>query len=612
MSPDFTKASYYFGDTPLVRHEGEGARDSTETLALRPVRQDVGNNPAELRPESGDIFSQADFSHGALQPYFHGFDPSKYLYSEGFDPSEPGVLKHLPRTQDAAGGTMGASSTGRSCQSQSTLFICDATGLRVYTDITAAPTTEDPHAGEGTVVVNDVTSEGDRVFAALGANGIHVRSAAGVWSHHNDAAAKRVAYIKERLIAASDTALYEITASGAAPTAKLTLKAGWVGTDLATNGQYVYWSAINAAAGLSVVHHFGLVQGDFVHLGTSNFPDNDLVYSILGYLGTLYVGGGRKNSSGGKDPFLYRTTTASGFLDELTLVTDSTGAGAADLSVNSIYPYSRKVLLGWSLGSAAPFGARYGVAVYDPALDSFFHHLGNTGASVQTLSIQVFQGRVVIVSDQAVLYEHATERISTSIFISSVASWRNAGLKFWDLGDITGKPLPTGASVGVDYTTSPPEDGSWTDFFNWTTAASTKATGTIAAESAKLAVRLVSARATDATQAPEIETYSVRSNPTAATDEYRLIRTVRIFPKDWISESGQVFYQTPRAVRNTLKDARNTSVTWYEPDFPNGWSVILKEIAWTMPYQPDYGETAGEPEKEGFICTLIMEGRPNA
>src|SRR6266498_1831319 len=97
---DFTVFDAYVNDGSdlgLFFQDDPQNPPSNTTLRLKPVRQDTGNNPFEVRPEFGDIFAQGDFSHGAGQEYFHptGRDPKKFLASEGFDISKPGKLRHL-------------------------------------------------------------------------------------------------------------------------------------------------------------------------------------------------------------------------------------------------------------------------------------------------------------------------------------------------------------------------------------------------------------------------------------------------------------------------------------------------------------------------------------
>ena len=136
---DFTVYDSYIDDgtnaVGYILHDTEQTRAGDQSLRLQPVRQDVGNNPAEIRPESGDLFAQSDFSHGDGQEYFHhtGRDPRRFLHSEGFDIAVPGKLTHLHEMLSATpGGALGMGD------------IAVADGLPFYVD------GDDLYVGDGT------------------------------------------------------------------------------------------------------------------------------------------------------------------------------------------------------------------------------------------------------------------------------------------------------------------------------------------------------------------------------------------------------------------------------------------------------------------------------
>ena len=613
----YSKFDAWLNSIGLLFYDGEGSQNSTQTLDLQPPQSDVRNSPNEIPSALGRFFSMSDFSHGSGQTFFHrqSSDQAKYLHSEGFDTSEPGILTHLHATLLANGGALTAGSTGKSAQAQGKQFVADGTNVRVYDPITGVVATENPHALEVATTVYDLTAEGDRVFAALGANGIHVRDASGVWTHFNDAQAILVRFLKDRIIAASARDFYEITAGGVAPTSKLTLKEGWGFTDLGENGPFIY-APCNDGESLSKVQIFGLDNSlALVHKGSSWLPENDLVYSIKGYLGLVLLGCGRVNNTGGRDALLYKAVPDdSGFLP-LQLIADSEGAGTLDLSVRALGTQGRNFLVGWSLGTGYPYGKREGMAVYDPALDSFVHHHSyDIGAADPDplLSIATFEGLHVWASAKGVVYEDMSTVVSQATLITSIANWNNAGLKTWDTTDITHKKLPPTSSVSVQYTVRSPEDGEWSAAGESSIADSNGETFQHpGVQGQKFALKIVSNSTQSRNAAPSIESFSTRSNPTLENAEYRLVRTVRIFDMDRSSASRtkEQVRQNPRDVRDSIRDLVHDWCQWYEEDDPLGYTVRLvkfQELDMTT-----YIDADGNALTDGFILVLVMDGSRN-
>ena len=612
--PDYTKFDSYIGQIGLQLYEGEGSRNQTTTLPLDLTRQDVGNNPSEMPSALGRQFAQNDFSHGSLQGFFHkqSSDPAAYLYSEGFDISESGILRHLNAVLAADGGALTGGSSGRMTQCQGKLFVADGTNVLVYDPITGTVTVEDPHAGQAAVTVNDLTTEGDQVYVALGASGIHVRNAAGTYSHYSDAQAILVAHVKDRLCAATARNFYEITVSGAAPAAKLALKEGWTFTDIGENGPYIYAPAIDEDSGLSKVHHFGLDGSLNVSVqGSTWLPNNELCYSFLGYLGLVFLGCGRVNKDGGKDALFYKAVPdEDGFL-AFDLVAESEGAVARDLAIRALATQGRNVLLGWSLGLNSPYGEREGLARYDPALDAFSHHLASsidTSTPEHTLSCGVFEGRVVFVNIDGVFYEDTDNKVATATLISSVANWNNAGLKNWDQSELTTKPMPDAtAEVELFYSTLHPEEGEWSSAGVHAGLNDTKSTFDHAnVESPEFTLKIVSAAASDQATAPEILGFSTRSNPTEETPTHQLIRTFDFYGKKAKSRRGSAYYESPRGGRDMV---RSLYLDWFRYHESDASYLVrltgIQEIKRVSTYQ----QTRGSEDKERYVVIVEMEGQ---
>jgi hypothetical protein len=592
----------------------------TVALELQPTRSDVGNNPEEIRPEYGNFFAQSDFSHGAGQHYYHqpGRDPKRFFYSEGFDISEPGKLSHLRALAEAYDST----SVGRGLAQVGGLpFV--AIGNRIRRGDGAFPgtwTEENPHVAEGDQTVQDLTAEGARLFAALGTNGVHIRSSAGTWSHFqpdgatnlNTGTPTRVAWLKERLIVVGGTSsrsIYEVAASST-PTAMETLPEGWTFEDIFEAGGFIHACAVNVNAGMSRIHHYGLNSGltALEKKSSTALPKDQLAYSGAGYLGFAYIGVGRMNSSGGYDPILYRATINDNGALDYAEIREETGAGSADLGVRSIATAGETILVGWSLGSGAFGGARDGIAVYNIARDAFAYHLRKTGAGAaqRVLDIMPFKGRVLIsLAGDGLYYEDLVTYVATAQLVTSLADWNNAGRKVWDTVEISHDPLPAATAVKVEYGLQSQELASWTEVFTSSVDGAEGDNGRISNVKSRLfALRITGTASASAT--PGFLGYSVRSLPSPATPEWALTRYIRLLAKDRKDEDGQLIYQDPRAVLLALQDALHSFVTFYEAGF--SWTAWLTDVSAVEPAQPLYEETKGEARKDVFVVRLKMIG----
>jgi len=620
---DFSRFDAYI-DTPT---ESRGLlfydklQPETTARRLQPARTDVGDNPEEMRPDFGNFFGQADFHRGMGQRYFHhrGRDPARFFWSEGFDVSEPGKLRHLR----AVGQALASTTIGALAQAGGLPFVADGTVVRRGDgNFPGTWTAEDPHAGETpATTVEDLTAEGARLFAALGNNGIHVRSSGGIWSHYKPdgttnlaiSPATRVAWVKDRLMVVGGTdsrSIYEVTGSSS-PSPVETLPEGWRFEHIFEAGGFIHACAVNTAAGLSRVHHYGLnSSGTALEKKSSTpLPKDQICFSGAGYLGLAFLGVGRRNADGGYDPILYRATIRSdtGELDYVE-VREEAGSGTADLGVRAIAPLGETVLVGWSLGSGAFGGARDGLAIYHFGRDSFAHHLRTSGGggARRVLDILPFGGRILFsLAGAGLYYEDLATYVGSAQLVSSLADFGSAGPKIWDRLELAHEPLPSGCSVKLEYATAAQENATWTEAFTSGSAGSEGTSARLSGVRARLfAVRLNSVAQPGA--APEIRGFSVRANPSPLQPEYQLVRYLRLLSRDRRDERAELVYQDPRELLRWLQDRLWTFVDFHEPGF--SWTAWVEDVSTVEPAQPFYDTTSGEPLRDAFVVRLVMTG----
>jgi hypothetical protein len=465
-------------------------------------------------------------------------------------------------------------------------------------------------SGAPDAVIYDVANANTDVYGAMGANGIHKRTGS-TWASWSSVAAIRIALLKDTIFAASATQFYSVDAAGAGTTIGSPLRVGWQFTDIAEAGDHIYASAVNETIGRSRIHRYAL-SGDgtaFEHKGSTSMPENELVYSLKGYLDVLLIGAGRKNPSGGKDALTYLAVPDGNGALTYDLIADSEGAGSRDLATRAITTAGRRFLFGWTLGTAADFGEREGLASFDIALAAFVHDLASstdTATPESVLSCTVLAGRKVFVTPDGVYYENFDLPVNLAYLISSVATWGNAGLKTWDTSEVTGKSLPSSnPSVVLQYTTHPPKENQWEDAGQWLAVGSTSAEfrhTDVASRALAVKIFLLSNLA----DSPEVHTFSVRSNPTIEESEFVLVRTFRVFDKDRAASTHQEIRQDPRAIRNAIRALHQEWVTFYEADLPAGYDVKLTTIQ--QVHFTSYTDADGNPLGEGYLLTVAMKG----
>jgi hypothetical protein len=620
---DFTVYDAYLESS--IRSEGllffDEQKPETVSRKLTPTRQDVGNNPEEVRPEFGDMFAQGDFSHGAGQRYFHqaGRDPKKYWYSEGFDISEPGKLTHLRAIAEARDST----TIGRVEQVGDLPFVVN--GQRVDRGNGSWPgtwTAEDPSAADPDQNVLDICAEGARLYAALnvGTASVRIRDSAGVWTHFQVGGvdlvvgtATRLAWLMSRLMVIGGTnarSIYEVAAS-ATPTAIETLPEGWIFADLFEAEGFIHATAVNANAGLSRVHHYGLntTSTAIEKKSSTPFPQGQLIYTGCGFPGLAFLAGGVRNSSGGYDPILYRAAVGQdlGAL-QYEEIRQETGAGVSDLSVRACIPMGETILAGWSLGSGAYGGARDGIAVYHIGRNAFAHHLRKTasGGALRVAGIMPYQGRVLIsITGDGLYYEDLTTYFTTAQLVTSAADWNNAGLKVWDQIEISHDALAANHAIAVAYTTETFETATWNTVFTSDLEGATRQDGRLSNVKARqFALRITSTATAAAT--PVFLAYNVRSLPSPVNAEFQLTRFIRLLGKDRKDEDAPFVFNDPDDMLAFLQDSIYQFVNFYESNA--SWIAWLEDVSTVEPEQPFYDLTHGEALKDAFVVRLQMTG----
>lgn len=622
---DFSRYDGFIDDLGILLDQGQDSSATNRTVNTRPPKQDTGQNKYETRPEVGDVFSQGNFSHGQGQEFFHDLeaDPAKYLWGDGFNIESLRKLAHLRKA--AVGGTVTASTSIEQVLDQ--VYVANGTDVLRTSDFSTY-TTEDPSGAEAAATVLSLAAQGSKLFAAIGTGGVHVRSSAGVWTHYQPDAATDLALagstsatlvrtLRARLFVVGDgDSLYEVVATSAPAVLGDVLPEGWTYTDVFEGGEFIYALAVDAAAGLSRVYHFRLKEdaSGFEPVGSSGvLPRGQLAYTGIEYLGKVFLAGGKRNASNGYDPVLYQCVIGdSGFLFLEQKIAEGEGSGALDLSVRALVPHDENLVFGWSQGSSHPYEIREGLGVFHLARGAFANFVQVSPAPAtpkSPLDIAIFKGRMCWVTSSGVYAEDPSVLVATATLISSIGDWNSAGEKNWSEVEITHPALPAGTSIEVYYTTEHPSVGNWTLIgTNGTEGSLGKTFQLTDVTSVFLTIKIVSRANTAGTEAPELATFAVLSDPAPREPEWMLARTFTIAEKMQKDEDAEpIYYTDPNATISSLEDLIFKWVTLYEQ--PSTWRLHVEQVTVNRVGEPQYASTVGETSANVFTVEMVFRGK---
>lgn len=312
----------------------------------KPAGVDIQENPDDLdADEDSFIFSRVEFTGGEGLAYAHrkeqGDDAGKRFFdSLGFEATkEPGGVTRLTASRDLAEiratSTVTATPYAQTLVAgQSSLWVLGHTTLgangvtRIDTpNGTPAFTGEDPQAGEAAAAVTSLAHGDGEVYAAIGVNGIHRRSTAGTWTHWNALNAKRIWFVKGRVVATSSNgrSLYEVATSGAAPATALVSLGGDAEFVAATDGGH----AILVGASNGYVYGLALREGVLSLRNQTQFL-NERITGIAGVAGIVLVATEGLGIAGQRVGRLYRTSLTGQYtLAETQLLREWNVDGAA-------------------------------------------------------------------------------------------------------------------------------------------------------------------------------------------------------------------------------------------------------------------------------------------
>ncbi len=399
---------------------------------------DQSAEPGEAAINSQGLWrrSQSSWHYGAGQKFSDSADAEAFRFntSKGIDVWEKGeasLLKDVTQVLADSAATLRALTVGTRLYVGTGGDVKFTTDLSTFTDCTGEP------AGN----VGGMATDGFNVFVAFAGHGIrNVTTSSNAFSSYVTGTDTFVnlSYVKGRLMASLDNAVYNFTSGGGPGSALFThLNTGfrWVG--FAGGQNHIYMGGF---AGNSSLIYRTTIKADASSLDTPivalELPAGETISGLGSYLGYILIG----------------TTTgirvASSDSDGNLVVGPLIETGNA---VNSFNGYDRFVWFNWTNFDATSTGlGRLDLGVFistnQPAYasDLMVTAQGVVG-SVNTIN----ERPVFVVIGSGIYVEHATDKVSTGYFESGIYRWGVPDAKFIPKWDLRVRPLTGSVTLAV-------------------------------------------------------------------------------------------------------------------------------------------------------------------
>lgn len=270
-----------------------GGKFKKTSLPLLRTQADNSNTPGEqsVSPEQFWRRSQDSWNFGAGQIHYDraNSNGNRFYTSKGVNPWDQWKVSLLNTTSNVKTST----NTGLQCLVAGTyVYLIDSTALRYSSGALSSWSSTTGMTGSPL----SITTDGNTIWTANNTNGIYSGTvgAASV-SSYATGTVTLVAFTKSRLMAAGGGKLYNVTTSGALPTALLDLSARnftWV--DIVGGQSQIY--AAGYAGDKSLVYRTAIKADGTaldVPIVAAELPDGEIVASLGEYLGYILIGSNR-------------------------------------------------------------------------------------------------------------------------------------------------------------------------------------------------------------------------------------------------------------------------------------------------------------------------------
>jgi hypothetical protein len=517
----------------------------------------------EFVSDFGEVFGRSDFTGGegldwAHRPNQGPRDRQRYWDAQGIDVGrpEPGRRRQLSLLRDVDQILESADVAPHMVAIGDTLFVTDGTQIQVGLDALGVTgwAAEDPNVAEGAQTVHMLAVFGDQLFAALGANGVHIRSSAGVWSHYSNLAAVGVWVAKGRLFVSTGRALFEVSDADPNPAVALrTLAPGHAWVDVVDAGEivgagddgYLYTWTVDELGALALAHQT-LIQHEIpTCLGESQ--GQVFVGTRQGALGRLWKGG----LSDGQ------------FAGEVVREWDNGAPTSIVADREQVY-------------TTVVAGGETHAWRYDVVEGGLFRHFVYPAAG--DTSLAVVDGTLFAAIDAAGVWRPAVEFVADGWLIGPLADFFSADIKLWVGAQIDAGLIPAGTSVELWYTTDPaglssPDHASWVRVRTLSSESEPTVEAPLASVEARALAGMIRLYATPARDAaPVVHAFGFRAYPSKSD----VILTLPVNVSDVVALPGRAAIRVPGrgAEVQAALEAREGTATLLQVFRP---PVVLRE-----------------------------------
>jgi hypothetical protein len=399
---------------------------------------DQSAEPGEAAINSQGLWrrSQSSWHYGAGQKFSDTADAEAFRFntSKGvnvWEKGEASLLKDVTQVLADSAATLRALTVGTRLYVATGGDVKHTTNLSTFTDCTSEP------GGD----VGGMATDGFNIFVAFASQGIHnATTSSDAFSSYISGTGTftNLSYVKSRLMASLDNAVYNFTSSGGPGSALFThLNTGfrWVG--FAGGQNHIYMGGF---AGNQSLIYRTTIKADATSLDTPiialELPAGEVITGLSSYLNYILIG----TTSG----IRVATSDLDGNLVSGPLIN-------TDTSVTSFSGNGRFVWFNWTNFDATSTGlGRLDLGVFistnQPAYasDLMVTAQGTVG------SVNTINGRpVFVVVGTGIYVEHATDVVSTGYFESGIYRWGVPDAKFIPKWDLRVRPLNGSVSLAV-------------------------------------------------------------------------------------------------------------------------------------------------------------------
>ena len=522
---------------------------------------DQSAEPGEAAINSQGLWrrSQSSWHYGAGQKFSDSADAEAFRFntSKGIDVWEKGeasLLKDVTQVLADSAATLRALTVGTRLYVGTGGDVKFTTDLSTFTNCTGEP------AGN----VGGMATDGFNIFVAFAGHGIHnATTSSNAFSSYvtGTDTFTNLSYVKGRLMASLNNAVYNFTSGGGPGSALFThLNTGfrWVG--FAGGQNHIYMGGF---AGNQSLIYRTTIKADATTLDTPivalELPAGETISGLGSYLGYILIG----------------TTTgirvASSDVDGNLIVGPLIETGNA---VNSFNGYDRFVWFNWTNFDATSTGlGRLDLGVFISSNQPAYASDLMVTAQGVVGSVNTFDGRpVFVVIGSGIYVEHATDVVSTGYFESGIYRWGVPDAKFIPKWDLRVRPLNGSVTLAVRS-----DGGAYHTFAAYTLPLGKEKTlsgleDRVFEAEVKITINRSS---TDNTAAPELTRWMGRAYAAPLRSQ---IFSIPLLMHHKLNIRGREYYQEVETELKFLRDLVETARIVQYQENEDAFSVIVEDV----------------------------------